>query len=243
MQTHMLWVYGEFGRLEYLCAASFIKLGYELNVWSYGPMKNLPAGAHLCDAREILPEGQVFLNSKGSYAAFSDIFRYAVLIKRGGLYVDTDVVALQPPGQLPKTRFLVSEYTLTEGAVGGQCINGNVMFCPDPEPGDLLDLAFIISSKFPREKIIWSEIGPHLLTSLIKLMPTHGFYIAPPQFANPFKYWDCPNNLLASRFNIWEGTCFVHLYTSEWKKKGIDKEADFPEGSIMSEIQRLFCPI
>jgi len=238
MRTHMLWAYGDFGKMERLCASSFIKLGYELNVWSYSQIKNLPEGVRLCDARQILPEDSVFLNRAGSYAAFSDIFRYAILTKIGGLYVDTDMVALQPPSKLPKTKFLISEYV--ETPPGNKCINGNVIFCPEPETGGLMDVALIIASKFPKEQIRWSEIGPHLLTQLLHLIPAHGYYIAPPEFANPFNYWECPNKLLANSYTVWEGTCFVHLYNSRWKVEAVDKEADFPEGSILYELEKAF---
>ena len=107
--THMFWAYGDLSNLEKICISSFVSQNYSLNLWTYGGISNTPAGVIVRDAREILPEEMVFLNGRGSYASFSDLFRYAVLNKIGGLYADTDVIALQPESTLPENPFLVTE--------------------------------------------------------------------------------------------------------------------------------------
>jgi len=132
--AHMLWVFGNLSKIEILCCKSFVKNGYNTILWTYGDITNAPEGVTVKDAREVLPEDKLFL-TKGSYANFSDLFRYAVLQKFGGLWADTDVIAIKPADELPKEKFLVVEDTW-EGAIRhylDYTINGNVIYYPKPE--------------------------------------------------------------------------------------------------------------
>ena len=60
-------------------------------------MPNNPA---LQDAAQILPRSHIFHNQrgkgKGSLAGFSDLFRYKLLLDRGGWWVDADIFCLRP---------------------------------------------------------------------------------------------------------------------------------------------------
>ena len=109
MLTHLFWARGPLSQLERLCIGSFVRQGYATQLWTYGGLDNAPAGAVLRDARDVLPESALFLNRRGSYAGFSDLFRYTVLHRHGGLYSDTDVVALPeaPLCRLKRTVLLV----------------------------------------------------------------------------------------------------------------------------------------
>jgi hypothetical protein len=130
LPTHMFWAYGDLSGRERLRCASFVSHGYDLNLWSYGQIRNAPPGVVLKDAREIPGEEFVFLNARGSYAGFSDLFRYSVLNKVGGLFADTDVIALEPPWQLPGQAFSCTERTANSDVNGALKLNGNVMFNP-----------------------------------------------------------------------------------------------------------------
>lgn len=231
----MFWAKGEFSRLETLCARSFVAQGYQLAIWTYGDMRNAPSGATVRDARDILPESRLFLNSKGSYAGFSDYFRYAVLNKLGGLYVDTDVVALYPPEALPAGPFLVTERVREQPDTVK--INGNVLANPAPCSGNVVDLALAYTHRFPKSDITWSEIGPDLLTAIVSIYPRHGFGVMPPEFANGFDWWRCPAALLTPDMPLPEGAVFLHCYNEMWRRAGLDKDAaEFPARSIMHAL-------
>ena len=58
--THMFWAYGNFSNVEKLCANSFVKNGYQLNIWTYGDISNAPAGAVVRDARDVIPKITIF---------------------------------------------------------------------------------------------------------------------------------------------------------------------------------------
>ena len=235
VDTHMLWVRGNLSAVERLCVESFVRQDFKVILWTYGGLDNCPEGAQLRDAREILSESEIFLNRQGSLAGFSDYFRYAVLSKIGGLYVDTDVYALKPAHMMQTQKYLVSERVPN---VPHQVkINPNVMFNPSPERGDIVDLAFAYSSRFKKTEVNWGEIGPELLTAICSIYPTHGYEIKDPMYANPIDWWACPEALLMPNLRLeTEKVQFVHLFTSMWKRKQVGKDIHFPKESIMALI-------
>lgn len=251
IKAHLFWAYGKLSNLEQLSLISFVKQGYEVNLWTYGDMPNPPKGVLVKDARDILPENAVFLNQRGSYAGFSDLFRYAVLSSIGGLYADTDVIALKPASELPNEPFLVTERTGKKKNLKNfirkifkvekdDRINGNIIFNPNPKEGDLVNLAYAYSLKFPKKDVKWSEIGPSLLTAIVKIYPEHGFKIQNPDFANPISYSNCPQFLLSSKNKIPKSSFFLHCYNEKWRRAGVDKNEPYPKGSLLSEIETSF---
>jgi hypothetical protein len=248
IKAHLFWAYGKLSKLEQLSLISFVKQGYEVNLWTYGDMPNPPKGVLVKDAREILPESNVFLNQRGSYAGFSDLFRYAVITSIGGLYADTDCIALKPASELPNEAFLVTERAGQKKnfknfirklfkAEKADRINGNIIFNPNPKEGDLVDLAYAYSLRFPKKDVKWSEIGPNLLTAIVKIYPDHGFKIQNPDFANPISYSNCPQTLLGSNTKIPKSSFFLHCYNEKWRRAGVDKNQAYPKNSLLSEIE------
>lgn len=100
---HTLWIGHTLSAMELLTMQSFLDHGYSVNVWSYSEDLKIPAGAIWKDANEIIPEKDIFSyrhtnkygHGKGSYAGFSDIFRYKLLYEKGGIWVDTDITCLK----------------------------------------------------------------------------------------------------------------------------------------------------
>lgn len=246
-QTHMFWPYGNFSNVERISTKSFLRHGYQLNIWTYEDFSGAPSGATLKDAREVLPESQIFSMPSGSYAPVSDIFRYTVLNKIGGLWVDADVVALKPFKESLAQPFLVTERLpvtsvkeLAKKILGrsSPLVAGNVLFNPVPTPGNIIDLACNYSERFPKEKIRWGELGPNLLNAIEKIYPDHGFKVMKPEFANSIDYWNCPRALLKPGPKLHPDAAFLHLYNQTWREAGIDKNAPFPEGGLMALFAR-----
>ncbi len=238
MLVHMFWAYGGLSKMERLCVNSFIKNGFDLCIWTYGSNEINMKGASVRDAREIIPESFVFKNQVGSYAGFSDLFRYSILCVYGGLYVDTDVISLKPANKMPSRPFLVTERTQE----GGMKINGNVIFNPVRRNGNLVDLARVYAEKFPKGDITWSEIGPALLTAIVQSYPKHGFEIYPPDFANRLNYWDCPHAFVNenTNFTITDDMHFLHLYNEMWRRAGVDKNSLFSNDCLYQKIEKIF---
>ncbi len=100
-----LWIGKALSEMELLTLKSFLDQGHQFILWVYEDLDTkLPDGAELKDANEILDKRHVFKYpedgplgwSKGSYAGFSDIFRYKLLYEVGGWWVDMDVTCLKP---------------------------------------------------------------------------------------------------------------------------------------------------
>ena len=186
--VHMLWVYGELSLLEKIAARSFIRNGFSLNIWTYGINNIDIEGATIRNAREVLPETEIFLNKQKSYASFADLFRYCLLSLHGGLYVDTDVICLKNASKFPSSNFLVQERTIENGNL----TNNNVIRYQNFNKDSLIEKAKKFSLDFPKEGIIWEELGPALITKLSSEDKDNTFTIFPPEFANHYNYWECP---------------------------------------------------
>jgi len=103
--VHGLWIGKTLSNIEILTMKSFMKHGHDFYLWVYDEIVTpIPAGVVVKDAAEIIPRRQVFCykkhnqwgEGKGSYAGFSDIFRYKLLYEYGGWWVDMDIVLLKP---------------------------------------------------------------------------------------------------------------------------------------------------
>ncbi len=94
----MLWVEGPLSYMEQLCAVSFRDAGQHVKLYHYGPVENVPDGIELADGNEIL-NAETFITHErtGSFALFSDVFRYH-LLKNGDrvIWADTDALCLRP---------------------------------------------------------------------------------------------------------------------------------------------------
>lgn len=102
---HGLWIGTRLSQVELLCIHSFLKNGHTFTLWIYNILENdLPGKCIVKDANEIIPLERVFQyknknqfgHGKGSYAGFSDIFRYKVLYEYGGWWADMDITCLKP---------------------------------------------------------------------------------------------------------------------------------------------------
>ena len=101
--------HGELTQYEIACYQSAIDNDFDVNVWSFQKLENLPAGAVLKDASEILPEENLHLYKQphpfdgtdqrnqdySTIAAFSDVFRIKLLKERGGWWFDSDQFTLK----------------------------------------------------------------------------------------------------------------------------------------------------
>ncbi len=82
-----LWIGDTLSPMEQMSIASFLRHGHEYRLYTYDPISNIPASTTIKDANQILPKDRIFTLQqgwgKGSYAVFSDMFRYLLLNKRG----------------------------------------------------------------------------------------------------------------------------------------------------------------
>lgn len=94
--------YKGIGLMELLSIKSFLDNGYKFELYTYNlddkifnKLNEIFDDFILKDANEILPFANYFSDDRGAgVAAFSDYFRFNMLYKRGGVWVDLDMVCL-----------------------------------------------------------------------------------------------------------------------------------------------------
>lgn len=98
-RLNSLWVGDRLGYLERLCLASARAVGHDFTLYSYTPdsLAGVPEGIELRDAREIMPEDRlVRYSDTGSIQLGANFFRYELMAKDVGYWVDMDFCFLQP---------------------------------------------------------------------------------------------------------------------------------------------------
>ncbi|MDR2982750.1 MAG: hypothetical protein LBV12_10945, partial [Puniceicoccales bacterium] len=89
-----LWVHGELPPLAHATLRSFAANGHECALYSYDNPA-VPKGCRLLDAREILPEEEIWHGRNGSLACFADFFRWKLMYEKGCFWADIDIFCLK----------------------------------------------------------------------------------------------------------------------------------------------------
>lgn len=125
-----LWIGKRLSKIELLTLHSFVAKGHSFRLWLYDTLENdLPAEVDVADASLIIPREKIFAyknknkygHGQGSYAGFSDIFRYKLLYEHGGWWVDMDITCLKK-FDFEAPYFFRNHHELK--------VVGNVMKCP-----------------------------------------------------------------------------------------------------------------
>ncbi|SEH97383.1 hypothetical protein [Akkermansia glycaniphila] len=95
-----LWVGDELSPVAELSIRSFLDNGFAFQLFTYQAYANVPDGAIVRDASEIVSREEVYLHHSGSYGMFADLFRYTFLEREGGWWTDLDVACLN--NRIPK---------------------------------------------------------------------------------------------------------------------------------------------
>jgi hypothetical protein len=103
-----------------------LRQGHEVRLYCYAPPAGVPAGVELADAAEILPECAMFRHASGSPAVFANRFRYELLHRGLGTWLDCDVYLLRP---LDMERAYLMGFEDRKGT-----INNGVMRVPPDSP-------------------------------------------------------------------------------------------------------------
>lgn len=182
-----LWVGGPLKKLQEVCLSSFVYYGHDITLWVYDMKMKVPDGVKKRDAREIIPETNIFL-VKNTYAAFSDVFRYNMVDKFDMIWVDADTLCCSDNWNFFKDDLLFSkEY----GGAKDYFVGGVLSL-----PTDSLISNYLVrkSSKFDLNSIKWAEIGPILLSNAIKSFDYESYAQDPQvlcmiEMKEAFKFW------------------------------------------------------
>jgi mannosyltransferase OCH1-like enzyme len=218
----------------WFCLKTFVDHGHAVTLYSYDELR-VPGGVTNADAATILPASAIFHQTHrgiaGRISAFTDLFRFKLLLDRGGWWIDTDVLCLRP--DVPE-RPLAIGWEIKEHVVGTA-----VMKLP-PQHWFAAKLYAsaqeLVRAKGAGAKLAWAEIGPTLLTRLThetglapELEPHHRFY---PVGWHDYQVVMQPEQAAKVEARLCDSV-FVHLWTEMYRRDRIDP-AEAPPGSWLA---------
>ncbi|RTJ58246.1 glycosyltransferase [Campylobacter jejuni] len=165
--------YKGIGLMEILTIKSWLDNGYKFHLYTYKlsdkiflKFQELFDNFTLKDANEIVPFEEYFSDDRGAgVAAFSDFFRFNLLYLRGGVWVDLDMVCLNPYDYNEKEYIFSKE--IDDDPNKTRITTSLLKFPKQSEFGKLIidEAKNIIDN---RKIIPWGVIGPDFLAKWVK---------------------------------------------------------------------------
>ena len=227
--VNALWIGEYLSSTELLTINSFLNKGHSFVLWSYNELKTeLPKAVILKDANEIFPKSKVFSykysnqfgHGKGSYAGFSDIFRYKLLYLHGGWWTDMDVTCL-------KALDFETDYVFRTHH--DLKLVGNIMKCPKN--------SLLMKKCFEEavEKVTENNRDWHLpIQILVDNVKELGLTSYIRSFSNPDS-WNVIRKFLAKEVEIPQNWYIIHWVNEEWRRNKIDKTT-FLKNSLYAKL-------
>lgn len=242
-----LWIGGSLSVMERLCIQSFLQNGHPFRLYVYGEVKGVPSGVELRDASEIIQPGKIFkYKDHDSYAGFSNIFRYKLLLEKGGWWVDMDVICLKPfPAEaqyvFASERLFRKEITSTIGYKAASCA---IM---TPSGSCIMEYCHSKATGKKPSELKWGEIGPNLLNTAVESFGLHHSIVSPSAFC-PINFWQWKRliarslwiNCIEQTSMIANNSYAVHLWNESWRRQQADKDLMYPPNSIYERLKRRY---
>ena len=229
-----LWIGSRLSVMEQLSIRSFLQNGYRFHLFTYQEVENIPEGTVVLHGEEILPPEEIFCYQrgygKGSYAAFSNMFRYKLLFDRGGWWTDLDSVCLRPLDG--EEQHVMGHQRMPDGR---REVASGLMKVPQGSP--LMAHCLDVCRKADRAKLMWGHLGPALVTAAIAAMDVPVRILDPDAFY-PIDYWDLWP--LVTDVSLPSDGYAVHLWNSGWRRKRLDPDAVYPPQCLYEQLKRRY---
>lgn len=106
VNLNSLWIGDALHPIHQMCLLSAMAQGHSVRLFSYGPVKQVPAGVDVVSAEEVMPRSQMFFHGRtGSPAPFADRFRIKLIELGFGAWTDTDMLFVRPLPAMSKNIF------------------------------------------------------------------------------------------------------------------------------------------
>jgi hypothetical protein len=239
----MLWVGPRLSTMERLSIASFLASGHPVHLYTYERVAGVPPGATLCDAREIVDRCGVFANpagfGEGSFAAFSDLFRYKLLLDRGGIWCDTDIVCLRPLHFTARMPYAIaSERVPPRAGVAPHAVQLNACFVKAPAGSAVMRECYETCVAADKAALRWGDIGPSLATRKFREhgLATHALL---PDIVCPVDWWDAKKLVTEPLPAIAHGHA-LHLWNEMWRNQRLDKDGRHAPASAYETLKQRY---
>jgi Glycosyltransferase sugar-binding region containing DXD motif len=225
--------HGDVSTMERLSAASFAAHGHELHVYAFGDLRGLPPSAVVRDAAEITPprrrRAAVYRDSRGSFSSFANMFRYKLILERGGWWVDLDTICLRP-FDLPQEHVFATE---PDGTIANGTFRASA-------GSPVMEYAYEECRSLGRRRRKWGTTGPRLLAEAVKACGLER-YAVPAEIFIPVAWPDWMSFLDPSR--VWSfgpETRAVHLFNGLWAKEGRSKDARYDPHCLYELLKKRY---
>lgn len=234
--VQMLWVEGPLSTVERLAMVSFLKNGHPVHLYTYGEIPNIPEGVERRDARDVVTQQEM---DKLAHApgVFSDVFRYKLLLDRGGIYCDTDVVCVRPLDFAPKKQQFFATERIHPQPGQKQTFGVTPCMMKAPAGSKLMEEALARARKIlSTPGSDWGETGPVTITALVNKYNL-GSDTLPPDAFCPIAYWDFMA-LVSGPGALFGHTWGIHFYNEFWRRNFVDKNGTYDPLCLFERLKR-----
>jgi len=231
-----LWIGPELSLMEQLSIYSFLQNGHDYHLYVYDDVKNVPAGAVVRNANEILPAARIFqYKDRPSYAGFSNLFRYKLLLEGGGWWADSDTICLKA-FDFPDEYVFSSEINHR----GVEVINSGIMKVP--AGSSIMSFAWKVCEAKDSSRLEWGEIGPRLMARAVRKFSLERYKKDSRVFC-PVDYEEWQTVLQPDfGWSLDDRTFAIHLWNEMWRLAGQDKNARYHERCLYERLKRTYLP-
>lgn len=224
-----LWIGAELSAMEQLSLASFLAQGHEYNLYTYEPVRNVPAGVVIREAEEILPRSRAFQYSQHkTWSGFANFFRYKLLLERGGWWADTDLVCLRP------FNFTGDYVFSSELSLGRQMVNIGAI--KSPVGAEIMSYVWNVCQTKDPAKLVWGETGPALMERAVSKFAMQKYVCDWKTFC-PIGFRDWTRLLDPDPPALSPHTYAIHLWHEMWRAGNQDKNAHYHPDSLYESLR------
>jgi len=225
-----LWIGPRLTAMERLTIESYLRHGYEFHLYTYGDVAGVPEGTTVRDGREILPEDRIFFYKKHrSVSGFSNLFRYKLLLDRGGWWVDADMVCLAPFS-------FEGEYVFASERAGS-LENPTCSAMKAPRGSEAMAYALEVCESKDTRTLKWGQTGPQLTTAIVERFGLQDS-VQPPDVFCPVDYEHWRLLMKPDAPELPPETRAVHLWHEKWRREGLDMDAAYDSGCVFERLKR-----
>jgi hypothetical protein len=227
---------GPLSKMEILSIQSFLANGHAVYLYTYDKkIKSFDPNMTVIDASEIIPQKRR-PEVKGISTIFSDLFRYHLLQKTGGWWMDLDIVLLKAVStKMPIVASLC--FCMPEGQI---TLNNAPLKIPKGHP--LADACIRSAESENLGKLHHGQLSGDLVQRQItKLQLDH--FVVTPEVYSPIG-WGEAHKLVEPNFGfnrIVSSTVAIHLFGNMWSRgRKMNKNAKYPDDSLYEWLKRKY---
>ena len=264
IEVNFFWIGNSVSPVEILAFKSCLSNSMTPILWSYENISDLPNGVCVKNANEIIPYSEIksyLYDLELPIPSVSDIFRYRLLYKHGGIYSDTDIIFTRNIESLGNTEYFCSTFEYIHNTCASNCFmklnkgSSVAKFLVEESNKKLLNFQSQGTSNFN-----YCDLGPFLVQDAVRKL---GVLVLTYDFINPIS-WRFTDKIIAYKkrdyrfllknllrkfsfgkiesrgYFLTESTYAVHLCHEMWRLKGINKYETLHPSCLYEKLKKRY---